>query len=304
MTKHNILLVDDEATYCQSLRSALQQIGLDRNLHIVVKDCQNWEEAEEELARQYYAAIILDAKCLLDKTQVQEDFNFLPIALNRLQSIEKAQDRHIPFAINTVYAGEKELATLERIVSEKKGKIFAKLSPKDALLNFLLVEIEKAPETKVLKEHKEVFEIFDTHNFMPPNPVNFRYKLLQILKNINNEAHGLSILQDSRVIQDEIYKLLQVKCNIPNGSFLTKNKYLSGEKQGENYNSVVYQTEVLSYLASVVNKASSSFGNHSSSAPTNVEVQYWEQPSQYAVKSVVFALLEQLLWFKKLMQTV
>jgi hypothetical protein len=178
-------------------------------------------------------------------------------------------------------------------------------------MGFLMTEIDNSPNTKIFKQYADVFEIFEL-GFMPPNPTDFKQKLLKILKNIDTNNENTAILQDARVIQEEIYKVLQTKISGLSGSFMDKNKFLSGSedfidqitKKGKKEpKSIVYQTPALSYLASNVNQICSAFGNHSTAKPSNVDVKYWEVPSNYAVKSVVFALLEQLLWFKELIKT-
>lgn len=315
--QYNFLLIDDEVQYCQALRTALEQYGLgEHQADIVVTDRQNWEDGQVLLEKNYYHALILDAKCMIDREQEEENFDFLPIALSRLKEIERKLDRHIPFVVNTGHIGEKQLEVIKRLVEiEHKSKIFSKtLNSKKDLLAFLMTEIENAPDTKIFKQYSNIFEIFEL-GFMPTNPIDFRQKLLKIFKNIDNSTQNTAILQDARVIQDEIYKVLQQpKINglLRNFSFMEKNKFLSGnedfvdnndKRKGKQPTTTVYQTPALSYLASNINQICSAFGNHSTVPPKNIDVKYWEVPSNYAVKSVVFALLEQLLWFKELMKT-
>ncbi|WP_375562041.1 hypothetical protein ACE193_05705 [Bernardetia sp. OM2101] len=88
-------------------------------------------------------------------------------------------------------------------------------------------------------------------------------------------------------------------------SFFDKNKFLSGSKdRNYRYTTTTYQTPSLDILASNIYLNASSFGNHSSNQPQNVDVKYWEMPTKYAIKSVFYALLEQLIWFKELMRRI
>ncbi len=303
--QYNFLLIDDDIEYCQNLRTAIEQIGLgEYATDIVITDCQNWEDGRVLLEKNYYQALILDAKCMIDKNQENESFDFLPFVLDKLKDIELAQNRLIPFVVNTGHLGERELDMVERLIAERNSQKFSKtLSSKKDLLKFLMDKINDLPDTKIFKQYSNIFEIFEL-GFMPPNPTDFRQKLLKILKNLDMPTENTAILQDARVIQDEIYKVLQTKISGLSGSFMTKNKFLSGTIDS-NYKptTIVYQTPALSYLASNINQICSAFGNHSTTKPSNLDVKYWEVPSNYAVKSVVFALLEQLLWFKELMKT-
>ena len=66
--------------------------------------------------------------------------------------------------------------------------------------------------------------------------------------------------------------------------------------------SIVYQTPSLDALASSLYNIGSSFGSHVTNEPPNAK--YWKMPTKYAIKSVFYALLEQLVWFKELMRRI
>ncbi len=301
MQTYKILLIDDEKEYCESLKTNAYQIGVDEfDIDMNVTDCQNWQDGAEHLNNNYFHALILDAKCMVDREQETENFGFLPTVMDKLKDIEQKQNRHIPFAVNTGYLGEKETQIMERLINERKSKIFSKSSPKKDLIVYLFEEIEKAPTTKIEREYNDVFEIFDEGYL----EIRFKGKLLEILKNRNEEHQTTSILQDVRVIQDEIYNVLNRKDSsiVPNGSFTQRNKHLSGNTDRYfNPTTAVYQTNTISYLANAIYRISSDFGSHPPQRPNDVSVVYWEMPSKYAVKSLVFGLLEQLVWFKCLM---
>lgn len=304
-----IILIDDNVEDSAIIATTAQRHTM------IVTPFTDGKSAFKELRDQpphYYQALIFDARCIWDTSvETKENDLFLGRAITELERIEKEYHTHYPMVVYTGFSAE--FLPLKELVEARNGKIFTKSSTEpqnlDNLFKFLRQRVENLEEWV----YRDVFEIFDRYNFMPPNPIDFRQKLKTMLKNIDDSAQGLSILQDVRVIQDEIYKILKVKCQIPdnvikdgkskNASFQDKNKHLSGNEINYKPTTTVYQTPVLSYLASTINQISSSFGNHSTSSPANINVKYWEQPSQYAVKSVVFALLEQLLWFKKLMQT-
>ncbi len=311
----HILQVEDNVAHRKQFRTLAWRLGNKQNLEVIVTSFDNLKEGYAELEKNIskYKALVLDAKCIIDKGE-NESFEFLPKALRELTEINRKTGQiHLPFAINTGYYGYNEVKIFMREIAEQGGQLFDK-SDEENMLAFLFAEIAKLENTKIEKQYANVFELFEL-GFMPPNPTDCRQKLLKILKNIDNPAENIAILQDARVIQDEIYKILQQsKINglSRSFSFMEKNKFLSGnedfvdsndKRKGKQPTTTVYQTPALSYLASNVNQICSAFGNHSTTRPENVEVKYWEVPSNYAVKSVVFALLEQLLWFKELMKT-
>lgn len=304
MKTYNILLIDDEKEVCESLIDFASQIGIAKfDADIIITDRQNWQEGAELLEKEYFHALILDARCMIDSEQIDDNFDFLTIALERLKEIEQKQDRHILFVINTGYFGEKEVQMMQRLITERRGKIFSKTLPKDEMFQYLVAEIENSENTKIEKEYANVFEVFDK-GYLGSS---FRIELFKILKTLNKDSKNQENLRAVRVIQDEIYNTLNRKNSsiVPNGlSAVERNRHLSGnfDNRARQLTSTVYQTETISYLSSAIYKISSEFGNHPPRKPTTVAVAYWEMPSNYAVKSLVFALLEQLLWFKNLME--
>ena len=122
MKTYNILLIDDEKEVCESLIDFANQIGIAKfDADIIITDRQNWQDGAELLEKEYFHALILDAKCMIETDQADDNFDFLPVALERLKEIEQKQDRHIPFVINTGYFGEKEVQMMQRLITERRG---------------------------------------------------------------------------------------------------------------------------------------------------------------------------------------
>lgn len=83
MKNIKILMVDDESEYCESFKNSAEQIGLrNHSCDIEITDVRNWEDANELLSRRHFDAVILDAKCLINREQETDDFEFLAVALN------------------------------------------------------------------------------------------------------------------------------------------------------------------------------------------------------------------------------
>jgi hypothetical protein len=312
----DILLIDDNKEYCRSLRNRFLQIGEDIDLNIQVKDFQNLEDGFAELEKDSkYKALILDAKALITTDQETADLNFLPVALHRLEKLNQKTGRiHTPFAAITGYYDN--FLSFDTLIEEQKGKLFDKTSQEEDMFQYLLSEIKNTENKKIEKQYADVFEIFDK-GYLDSK---YRVKLINVLSNIDDASKANSILQDLRVIQDEIYNALNRKDEniVPSTvskwnnrkridedvspSFGDKNKHLSGNEESYKPTTTVYQTPTISFFANTIYRVSSSFGSHASPKPSNVTVEYWEMPSSYAVKSLVFALLEQLLWFAELMR--
>ncbi len=139
MQSYNILLIDDEKDVCEVFIENAKEISIDEDIELQITDCQNWQDGSELLQSQYFHAIILDAKCMIDRNQQTENFGFLNVALERLKEIEQKQDRHIPFAVNTGQFGEREREMMSNLITERKGKIFDKKKPKEDLIKFFIL---------------------------------------------------------------------------------------------------------------------------------------------------------------------
>ena len=298
----HVLLIDDEKDYCDTLKTNARHSG------ILIADFQNLEDGFKELEKELkYKAIIFDAKCLIDEKEEVDNFGFLPIALDRLKEFEQKHDVHLPFVVNTGYAGEKEISMITRQVETKKGKVFDKGEPKDILFQYLLNEINKAGITKLEKEYQDVFQVFEK-GYLPNN---MRDDLINILQNCKNSTPAKikdNLATIRRILDEILTKINSLKPSVlPNSkrNFMDKIKWLSGQKRvgsstPANYvgGETKYQTSSNEYLATAIWKISSDFGSHS--LPTNAAL-YKAFPSSYAVQALTYSILEIIIWYIELM---
>jgi hypothetical protein len=302
-TPIHILIIDDNKEYCNGLKNRFYTFGIKKGYNIQLSDFQNLEDGIAELSKNSkYKALILDGQCLITREQEKAGFDFLPVAMKRLSELNRQTGRHyIPFAVCTGYY--ERYQDQETLVKEERGRMFDKAKGETQMLEYLLEEIEKALETKFEKEFPDIFEVF-AKGYLPDEQ---RKNLVEILKNKDTDAKISTTLASLRVFQENIYKTLEANGKIPAiKSFDTRNKQLSGivdeTKKKPQATQTIYQTDTIEHLASAIYKIACAYGTHVSTKPTHVAVQYWENPSIYVTQSLVFALLEQILWFKKLME--
>ncbi len=301
----HILIIDDNKEYCNSLKNRFYTFGIKKGYNIQLSDFQNLEDGIAELSKNSkYKALILDGQCLITRDQEKAGFDFLPVAMNRLSELNRQTGRHyIPFAVCTGYY--ERYQDQETLVKEERGRMFDKAKGETQMLEYLLEEIEKALETKFEKEFPDIFDIF-AKGYLPDEQ---RKNLVEILINKDTDAQISTTLASLRVFQENIYKTLEAKRKIPTiKSFNPRNKRLSGtvrevSKDEFQATQTIYQTQTIEHLANAIYKIGSTYGSHVPPIkPTHVAVKYWENPSIYVTQSLVFALLEQILWFKKLME--
>jgi CheY-like chemotaxis protein len=301
----HILLIDDNKEYCKSLKSRFWNIGAENGLDIQVTDFQNLEEGFAELEKESkYKAIILDAKCLRIKEQETEDFQFLPEALDELEKINQRKGTYIPFVVNTGYYDTEVLSSLSLKIERQKGKVFDKSTQEEELLQHLLKEIASAENTKIEKQYSEIFEIFNK-GFLDAS---LRNDLLIAIKKLDDQANVKNNFNPLRKFIEAIYKEIKAKDTslIPDAVFYGRGgtginlewvwRYLSGMTVNVDRTTPPLQSaplfpEHIGKNVKTVEELSSTISHY-----------YAENVTTYAYKSAVFALLETLLWFKKLME--
>ncbi len=304
----DILLIDDDKQFCQSLRSRFLSIGEDSDLNIQVKGFQNLEEGFAELEKDSkYKAVILDAKALIKTDQETADLNFLPVALHRLEKLNQKTGRvHTPFAVITGYYDN--FLSFDTLIKEQKGKLFDKSSQEEEMLEYLLKEIENAENTKIEKQYADVFEVFDK-GYLDSS---YRTDLLNILKNLENPTQLKDKFNPLRKFLEPIYKAIKAKDTnlIPDTVFYNRNgrdvnldwiqRYITGQRvtipPPPNRNGIDYQQDaIISFHAGWGIKYLEELGS-------KISHDYADEVTIYTYKSAVFALLEILLWFKRLME--
>lgn len=196
---------------------------------------------------------------------------------------------------------------MNSLIIKMNGRRFSKTERKELLFEYLVEEIRNSPEAWIISKYSDVFEVYDL-KFLP---LESRSDLVTLLMEFDRPAANRDNLKRIRVLQEAIYVALErqghfsVDFNPRNTppSFNDRNSFLSGyEDRNNGYKPTtkVYQTSTIRHIGNAINRTCSDFGNHLPIQPNNVQVEYWEDPTNYAVKSLVFGLLEQYIWFKAL----
>ncbi len=285
-----ILLIDDDKLYSDSL------ILIGRSYGINIKHFETGEEAFEHLKDNphQYKGIIFDARCVWNKESQANDM-FLNKAILYLERFEKDYQIYYPMVVNTGYMEVFQVDT--ELVEKRNGKIFKKSSSEDnsqALFEFLKNKIQNTDEWI----YRNVFEVF-TLGYLDDS---LRVNLKEIIRKMDVDVAIHDNFTAVRKILEQIYIKIKEKDNnnIPDelvGNLESMWIYLSGRHansrvsnnvfQISNRNNIIFSPAISSTVKLLEEWTSTNSHSYSGTS--------------YIYKSVVFALLELLLWFKGFM---
>lgn len=184
--------------------------------------------------------------------------------LDKLREIEVNTKRHIPFVVSTGYF--ENFKAFEKMLEERKAKIFPKNQPKKELFEYLKGQIERSGEIQIEKQYADIFELFEKGHL----DVTFRSELMTLLKEMHLEDEQKIALNFAAVRRLKEMLLHSVKEKRPDFSL---------------------PYPLISNFSKLIQDISSSYGSH-----VNKKSTY--KATKYAIISLTNALLEMLLWFK------
>lgn len=190
----NIILIDDEVQYCE----VLQKLALVK-YNAKLTYFHNYEEGFADLYQNTaYQAIILDAKCLINKEQEVERDDALDYALKRLADFEKQTQRFLPFVINTGY--DYFTSFFATGLAERKSKIFLKSEGSEKLFEYLIEAVANSQIYQIERKYADVLVVFEKSEYASVKP-----DVLTFLKDIETET----ITRDTLVSIRKVFETLR-----------------------------------------------------------------------------------------------
>lgn len=293
MTKpdYTFLLIDDQKAKMSAFITAAQQ------RRILIHAVDNVEDGIAKLKAdpERYEAVILDAKCKLRKADQAESYNeaALHTAIRELDAMAKASSRALPRCIYTGYSEAADNHGLTEKVFMKGGR-----GTEGALFDFLCGEVNLIPTRTIERDYAASLALCDDH-YLPRAK---RDAMLALLLRMNStDATEIEqFIQSARKFLEDLYKRMNQLDNTWLPDVLTpKGKptltwcsiYMAGQDVKQN------GSIVCPGLAGVPKHISHSIRFLTDSSHTTSHTATY-QPGQYALRSLVFALLEVLNWFK------
>ena len=290
---NKILIVDDDVIFVDKFNQRALKNGFElfeanslEQLRIKIK------EVEHKIG-----AVILDIKCLLTDDQIIEDRAFISQALSFLD----INYRHMPRVILT--GDTNEFDNLQTLYSQEK--LFLK-QPEgfEELFKVLEKLCDNSVNLKIKKEYSDIFEIFEQGLMNNSQEV----QMLNILKNLDEQDSSKfgGILRDIRAMQEAIYKKINQKDKaiIPDDMFESNGKIIWNKLmkhligRTSETNCIQQRIPVTSSYKNqtIFNFADSLYWSCGEYIHEDTNRTY--MISNYALKSLIYNLLELMIWAK------
>lgn len=280
-----MLIIDDSLPYVESLYRDAQRHN------ILLRHAGSLEEGKELFEGpegSSLVGVILDVKC--KKTRVQEvpDNSFITAAIKYFG--EKAS--HLPLVVLTGETGQ--YSNLKELY-EGTLQVYSKGVDENSMIAFLLAEAGKLDRVRLRLAYPDVFAVIDRYLDREAEQ-----ELLTCLKEI--DTTDFTVIKNSlgclRRLQEKIYlainradeELLPKRFVGGELNIVGAYKHLAETGQVERY-------KIIDRFAELIYKISSDNGAHTPYANPKY------LPTRYSVHAVTFALLDLLLWFGTMMDS-
>lgn len=188
---YKVLWIDDDESIVEGTRSVAEDYSLDL-VHIT-----NWKDAEKLLKEQFeeFSAIILDANCKLDASQLEREL-FIPTVMPSLTAIFGEKKKYIPWYILSAgtmanFSFVVESVHLHHISHEEEwGKMLYMKDAEDGKPNSVSVLFENIQRiakdqaiNTILCRNKEVFSYLGEGKLIDSRARKAMLKMLSVLYN-------------------------------------------------------------------------------------------------------------------------
>ncbi|NMD71281.1 response regulator transcription factor [Bacillus sp. DNRA2] len=284
----NVLLVDDDTEYAQSLR----EYGAQENIDIL--HVQTLVEMQEFLPKvaSGVSAVILDIKGMITPEDEFDDEGFLARAITYLDKEYYTKPR-------VILTGDVE--GFKYVQKYRKGEqVYRKGNSSEKEMFTHIKEIhKKIDEIVIMKEYESIFEIFE-RNLLD---ISRREELIQIIKNIDSKDNTTikNSLGRIRDIQEDIVKKINSvnKIILPDNQALNDRREISFRKSHRHLKnsaaSVGYEfPKFINEPILATYSVSCDYGVHTANSANSGNIK----PTSYTVKAALYSLLDFMLWFK------
>lgn len=285
----NVLIIDDDSEFVQVLQREANNPYRIRLEHVT--NLEDGLNKLQEKGERYFAGVILDVICLKDRNQQIPDPSFISKAKEEF-------DKRAPALPKVILTGEAARAETFKEIFQGNTNVYHKSSEQIVdMLEYLVEQSELLPKYKFSKKYPEVFSVFDDGYLGAPE----EQMLLTCLEKMDNFEP--TVIADNlgrlRRLQEAMYLALN-RTNpnvVPTGTI---------EKNGPNCRKImahlrtkryVEEDKIVDKFADTIYTIASDYGNH----VPNTTPMY--PPTRFSVQAMTFAIFDQLLWFKSVVES-
>lgn len=292
-----VLLSDDNNNLFEDFKDIAHKMDIDLTC------VNNWEDARAILDQSWndYAGLILDGKGRINDSSKTGDAVHLTIATGWLKE-QRSNGRLIPTVLYTAFL-DNESGNIDEFFDVKDSiliETFNKNSPVEKVFSKLIEVYRNLPETRVRHQYEDIFKLFDNKRLHKEA----EFTMVDILLGLSDRSIDKVLYNKVREIVEDMLimansidqsffpsKLLNAEQNNrPNLGF--SEFYLSG-RDVKNAGMIMIQRIqpiMPEYISRIYGSVLSCCQIFSHKAPQKIY--------HFAYKSVVFGLLEILLWYR------
>jgi ActR/RegA family two-component response regulator len=278
-----MLIIDDNRPYVEALYRDAQRYG------ITLVHAGNLEDGRDCFERQdgwSLTGVILDVKCLKERTQQVPDNSFLTAAVRYFS--EKAP--HLPMVVLT---GEPDQYHNMRELYAGTLQVYSKGRDEEVMLAFLRDAAGRLDYVKIVADYHDVFAVVRNHLDSEAEQ-----ELLSCLRGMKSDdptviKNNLGCLR--RLLERIYIALSRADENLVPSQYVAGEINLVACYKNLAEKGVVERYRIIDRFAELIYKITSDNGAHTSyTVPKYL-------PTSYTVQTVTFALLDLLLWFGQVM---
>jgi ActR/RegA family two-component response regulator len=275
-----MLIIDDSTPYVESLYRDAQRRSI-RLLH--ARSLEEGKELAAGSAGSRAVAVILDGKCLKEKTQQVPDNSFLGAAIKYFG----AKAPHLTLVVLT---GETELYRNMSDLYAGTVPVYSKGRDEKEMLDYLWDQAQRLEWLQVVRRHGAVFD-----GLAEALGGEAEQELISVL--LHAESDDATVIRNTlislRRLQEKIFIALHRRQPglIP-AHLVTGEMNLVGIYKHLSERGCIERYKIVDRFCELVYKISSDNGAHTPYADPKYP------PTRYTVQAVTFALLDLILWFK------
>lgn len=283
----NVLVIDDDPSFVEDLQRDANpyRIRLDH-----VTNLEDGLNKLQEKGERNFSGVIFDVICLKERKQQIPDQSFISKAKEEF-------DRRAPTLTKIILTGETARAETLKGLFQGNTNVYHKSSEQiEEMMKYLVEQSEQLPKYKFSKKYPEIFSLFED-GYLGSTEEQMLLTCLEKMESFE-PTEIADNLGRIRRLQEALYLALnRVDPSIvPTGSI---------EKNGPNCRKImthlrtkryVDENKIVDKFSDTIYTIASDYGNH---VPNTTPLY---PPTKFSVQAVMFAMFDQLLWFKSVVE--